>query len=173
MICGLVVMSVLALGGEESASDRFSAVEIVPPFDRCLLANPLLMEVTGAKIIALPGKRSVIVAVASTVMKDNSSADRLRAEKVCRAKALAYVVQERKGVQVFHTEESKDKTTVVHRDGKETGKSVSEYLEITKTKVEGIAKDMPVVGRWKSKDGKVFYLAIGAMCDRDGNPPAR
>jgi hypothetical protein len=28
---------------------------------------------------------------------------------------------------------------------------------------------MPVVGRWKSKDGDVFYLAIG-MVVRKGNP---
>ena len=128
------------------------------------------MEVTGAKVIHLLGHKSMIVAVASTVIKDNSAGDRLRAERVCRTKALAYVVQDRKGVQVFHSEESTDRTVVVSRDGEETGKNVSEYLEITKTKVEGIVKGMTVVGRWKSKGGDVFYLAIGALCDRNGNP---
>ncbi len=34
--------------------------------------------------------------------------------------------------------------------------------------MEGITKDMPVVGRWKSKDGKVFYLAIGTILDKSG-----
>ena len=37
---------------------------------------------------------------------------------------------------------------------------------------EGMARDLPVVGRWKSKEGDVFYLAFGAICDRDGNPIA-
>ena len=74
-----------------------------------------------------------------------------------------------KGVQVFHTEESRDKTVVVNLDGKEHGTSVSESLEITKTKVEGIAKDMPVVGRWKSKEGDVFYLAIGGIVNKKGD----
>jgi len=53
--------------------------------------------------------------------------------------------------------------------GKETGKSVSEFLEITKRKVQGIAKDMPVVGRWKSKEGDVFYLAIGTVLAKNGD----
>lgn len=156
-----------------TTDEAFSDVKIEKPFDRYLLANPLVMEATGAKIIALPGKKYVVVSVASTVLKDRSAADRLRAERVCRTKAFAYVVQERKGVQVFHTEESRDKTVIVNVDGKEHGKSVSEYLEITKTKVEGIANDMPVVGRWKSKDGEVFYMAIGTICDREGKPIAR
>ena len=127
------------------------------------------MESTGAKIIKLPKKRSVVLAVASTVLKDDSADERLRAEKVCKTKAFAYVVQERKGVKVFHTEESKDKTVIVNEDGKEHATSVSEFLEVTKTKVEGIAKDMPVVGQWKSKKGDVFYLAIGGIVNRKGN----
>ena len=151
-------------------TDNFSDVRIKKPFDRYLLANPLLMESTGAKVIKLPKQRSLVVAVASTILKDDSARERLRAEKVCRVKALAALVQEQKGVQVFHTEESTDKTVIVNVDGKEHGRSVSEFLEITKTKVEGLAKDMPVVGRWKSKDGEVFYMAIGAIVGKDQEP---
>jgi hypothetical protein len=59
---------------------------------------------------------------------------------------------------------------VVLDGGKESGKSVSELLQSTKTKVQGITKEMPVVGRWKSKEGDVFYLAIGIVCDSKGDP---
>jgi hypothetical protein len=80
------------------------------------------------------------------------------------------VIAQRTGVQIAHSEESKDKTIVVIIDGQEKVKSISELLEVTKSKVSGIARDMPVVGRWKSKDGMIFYLAIGAICDKEGNP---
>ena len=165
----LLLFPVLMLGAEPSTADSFSDVRIEKPFDRYLLANRLLMESAGAKVIKLPEERSLVVAVASTVLKDNSTRERLRAEKVCRVKAFAALVQEQKGVQVFHTEESTDKTVIVNVDGKEHGRTVSKYLEITKSRVEGIAKDMPVVGRWKSKDGDVFYLAIGGIINKDGN----
>ena len=112
----------------------------------------------------------MIVSVASTVLKDDSGSERLRAERVCRPKALASVIAQRTGVQIAHSEESKDKTIVVIIDGQEKAKSISELLEVTKSKVSGIARDMPVVGRWKSKDGMIFYLAIGAICDKEGNP---
>ena len=165
----LLLFPMILLGAEPSAADKFSDVQIAKPFEHYLLASPLLMESAGAKVIKLPQSRSLVVAVASTVLKDDSAKERLRAEKVCRVKALAALVQEKKGVQVFHTEESTDRTVIVNVDGKEHGKSVSEFLEVTKTKVQGIAKDMPVVGRWKSKDGEVFYLAIGGVVDKKGD----
>jgi hypothetical protein len=163
------LLGLLAVAAELQ-TQRFSAVEIEKPFDLYLMANPLLMEVTGAKIIRRESGDQVLLAVASTTLKDNSSKERLRAEKVCRVKALASMLAEKQGVQVAHVEELKEKTFVVLDGEKESGKSVSELLQITKTKVQGITKGMPVVGRWKSKDGDVFYLAIGAICDKNGDP---
>ena len=77
---------------------------------------------------------------------------------------------EKEGVHVYRIEESKEQRIVILENGQEKGKSISELLEITRTKTEGITKDMPVVGRWKSKDGNVFYLALGRIVDRKGNP---
>lgn len=153
----------------QSPSVGFTDDRIEPPFKQYLRANPLLMEIGGAKIIRLREGRRMIVSVASTALKDDSASERLRAERVCRTKALASVVAERAGVQVAHSEESRDKTIVVIIDGREKARSVSELLEVTKAQVSGIARDMPVVGRWRSKDGMIFYLAIGAVCDKDGN----
>ena len=158
----------LLLGADQSAADRFSDVRIEKPFDRYLLASPLLMESSGAKVIRLPKKRCLILAVASFVLEGKSPDERRDAEKVCKTKAFAALVQEQQGVQVFHAEESRENTVVVNTDGKELGKSVSEFLEVTKTKVEGIAKDLPVVGKWKSKEGDVFYLAIGGIVNKKG-----
>ena len=163
-----LLLLVLAVCAADPASKKFSEVEIDKPFDAYLLANPLLMEVTGAKILRLENGHQVVLAVASTVLENDSARERLRAEKVCRIKALANFVSQKEGVQVARVEQAKEKTVVILQSGKETGKSVSELLEITTAKVEGVAKDMPVVGRWKSTDGKVFYMALGVECDRNG-----
>ena len=169
MIFSLLATSLLLLGaGDADASALFSEVKLTKPFDEYLLANPLLMEVSGAKVIELANGRHVVLAVASTAVKNDGAEDRLRREKVCRVKALASVVADKQGVQIAHTEILKEQTVVVIENGKEEAKSVSEYLELTKSKVDGIARDMPVVGRWKSKDGAIFYLAIGVLLDANG-----
>jgi len=150
--------------------NKFQSVEMVKPFDKYLFSNPLLMEVTGAKIIRLPNGDRVILAVASTDLKDDSAKERLRAELVCRVKALASVVAEDQGVQVFRLERLQE-TTVVESEGKkETEKSVWELLQVTKAKVEGMTRDMPVVGKWRSKEGNIFYLALGMVFDKWGEP---
>ena len=148
---------------------EFDDVVIAKQFKPYLLSNPLLMEVTGAKVIREKKGRTILLSVASTVLKDESPPERLRAEKVCRVKALAGMVAEKKGIQVCHVETLNEKTDVVIDEKGETGTSVSELLQVTQTKVEGITKDMPVIGRWRSKDGMVFYLAIGSCLDENGD----
>jgi hypothetical protein len=152
------------------AEEKFADVVIEKPFAAYLQANPLLMEVPGAKIIRLDDGNQVILAVGSAVLEDDRPRTRLNAEKVCRIRALASVVAEKQGVQVAHIEKVEERTVLVLEDGKEKGKSVAEVLQITQTQVKGLAPGMSVVGRWKSKDGQTFYLALGVICDRKGNP---
>lgn len=149
-----------------AVTKAFRDIEIEPPFDTYLFANLLLMETARAKVFRLPDGKQIILAVASTVVKDGSAKDRLRAETVCRTKALASVVAEKEGVQVCRVERLDERTVVTIDNGKETATSVSELLQITKAQVEGVTKDMPVVGRWKSKDGTVFYMALGKVIDK-------
>lgn len=152
------------------AMSKFSDVKLEKPFDAYLLAQPLLMEVTGAKIIRVANGQVAIVGVASTVLKDGSASDRLRAERVCASKARAAIIGEQHGVQVAHVEQAKDRTLIILENGKETGKSVSELLVLTQSKAEGVARGLAPIGRWKSTDGTVFYLAIGGVFDAAGNP---
>jgi hypothetical protein len=153
---------------DEPIEKRFRDVTIQPTFKKMLTSNLLLMEITGAKVISLPNNRKAVIGVASTAIKKDSSADRLRAEKVCRIKALASIVAEKKGIQVVQYEELKDETRIVIDGDEERITSVETLLKFTKTKVEGVAKDMPVVGRWSSADGDIFYLAIGMIFDENG-----
>jgi len=161
---------IAAVCAQNPAASKFADVEIQRPFDAYLLASPLLMETAGAKILRLPNGNQVVLAVASTVLKDLSAQERLRAERVCRIKALTNLVAEKKGVQIASVEQVREKTVVVLEGEKESGKSVSELLQMTTAKVEGIARDMPVIGRWKSADRMIYYLAIGGICDKKGEP---
>lgn len=147
---------------------KFRNIEIEADFESYLTSNRLLMEVTGAKVIRRKDGTSVVIAVGSTVLNDGSAKERLRAEKVCRVKALASVVAEKQGIQIAHTEELKEETVTILDETKERASSLMELLQITKTKVEGMTHDMPVIGHWRSADGETFYLAIGAIIDRNG-----
>jgi hypothetical protein len=163
------VLTALLVGLAEEERPRFRDVEIEKPFDTYLRANPLLMSVTGAKVIRLPDGKRMVVGVASTPLRDGSAKDRKRAETVCKNRALVNILAEKKGVQVAHVEQVKKTVTVVlEPGGKEKAKSVSEYLEMTRSKVEGVVRDFPVIGRWKSADGGLYYLAIGGVLDKNG-----
>src|SRR5262249_817721 len=138
----LILAALVGLADDDRP--KFRDVEISKPFDVYLRANSLLMSVTGAKIIRLPDGKRMIVGVASTPIRDGSAKDLKRAETVCKNRALANILAEKKGVQVAHVEKVEKKVTVVLApDGKEKAKTVSQYLEMTRSKVEGVVRDFP------------------------------
>ena len=158
LACGTALASQL--------TNRFATVDISPPFDEYLAAKPLLMEYAGATVIKLKDGRMVILSVASTTVNNNSAKDRLRMQKVCKSKALANLVAEAKGIQVAYASKVEDRTQVTVENGKETGKSIEDVLEVSETTVEGLVANLPVVGTWYSKDQSVFYLAVGVILDK-------
>jgi hypothetical protein len=89
---------------------------------------------------------------------------------VCRVRVLANIVEQRNEAAVTSVEETNEKTIITHIDGKAAGKRISEHSYTMKKSVEGLAKSMPVIGTWRSADGAIFYLAIGAAFDKDGRP---
>lgn len=140
-----------------------------PPFDKYLKANPLLLELSGVKVIGLKDGGKVVIAVASTEIMDNSASERIRAEKVCRIKCDVALLKEKEGVYVAHAESLNDEAITISTQGGATQKSLAEVLETTSAKVEGLVKVMPPVGRWKSADGKMFFLATGICLNRDSD----
>ena len=160
---GILVLLLCGTAALADLTNRFAAVDIRPPFDEYLVAKPLLMEYAGATVIKLEDGRKVVLSVASTTVNDDSAKDRLRMQKVCRSKALANVVAEAKGIQVAYASKVEDRTQVTIANGKETGKSIEEVLEVSKTTVEGVVANLPIVGTWYSKDRTLFYLAVGVI----------
>lgn len=182
-----LVVGAVQAGGERTEEDAFvltftvpkSGVKIVdrpeetreprldPEFAPYLLAEPLLMETDGAKVIGLDDGRVLVLGVASAVLRDGSAADRKRAETVARQRALAHVVAEKSGVQVARAETILRKTTVTIDDASgERAESVADYLETTQAKLRGATRDFPIVGRWTSEDGTLASVAVGGFLER-------
>lgn len=183
----------LVAGAESLAGERFkiafnapkAGVKVVerptgaanlrldPEFAGILMADPLLMEVEGAKVIRLDAGleatsdepvRLLVLGVASSALQDGSAADRKRAETIARNRAYAHIVAEKTGLTVARSETVAKKTIVtIEEDGRETGTSLAEYLESTQAGVKGMTKGFPIVGRWTSPDGTLFYVAVGGI----------
>ena len=168
MITAMLLYAALGTG----ADGKFVDVVMEKPYDAYLLSNPLLMEVAGAKVLRLSDGRRVVLAVASVALKDDKPRTRLEAERVCVARATASVAAEQQGVQVAHIESVEDRSVVVIENGKEKGKNLFQVLQVTKSQVQGLVRGLTVVGRWKSRNGAVFYLALGMTCDARGEPIA-
>ena len=133
-----------------------------------LKANPLLMEIPGAKVIKTE-TGFVLIGVGSAVIKGNSSKERIAAEKIATIKARAALVGERDGILVFQKTIANEKTTITQIGNKETGKSVSTILQINEETISGAIKGSEVIGRWRSDDREVVFVAVLVQIDKSGN----
>ena len=140
------------------------------PFAACLKADPILLQYGGSRIIVLPRTdQAVIVSVASTAVRDNSAADRVRMQKVCRSKALAELLSQEKGLQVKYALRAEDKTVMVFNNGKEETASLESTLETTSAQVEGFVQALPMVATWYSAARDMYFLAIGTVVGHQQN----
>jgi hypothetical protein len=154
--------------GRASKPGGFRDVRIERPFDAYLRARPLLMQVTGPRFIRLKGGRRAVLAVASAVPAGEGPGALMEAEKACRLRALAAIVAHRDGVRVTHLEKVEEKTVVMLENGKERATNSSQVLSVTRARAQGVVRGLRVVGRWRSSDGRVLYLALGAVLDEKG-----
>jgi hypothetical protein len=146
----------------------FKEIKIEKPYDKFLTSNQLLMEVAGAILVDDGDGNLYLIGVGKTILKDGSADDLLRAEKVCKLKAHVAAIGERDGAQISFLKRVEDKIVIVKdSDGKEITTSVSERLKVTKEKIEGVTKGLAVIGRWRSEDGKAYYIAVGGKVPSD------
>lgn len=167
MVTALAIVVIVVFGVSRPDDPVFKKIEIEDAYREYLINAPLMMEVPGAKGITCEDGAKVVISVAATPVNDKSAKDRLRMLRVCEAKALASVVGEQNGVEVYHAEKHSEEI-IVTREEKESASSVSEYTSLTKTQIRGHATSMRIIGQWYSEDETVFYLAIGMRFNKQG-----
>ena len=146
----------------------FQNFKIGPLFQKLFLDNPFWFEQTGVKIVKLKNGNPILILIGSAVLKNNTLNAKSEAEKIANIRALANFSSSIHGVQVSRIEKLNEKNQIVVENDKEVSKNISEHLEITETKVNGLVKNMQVIGTWCSNDGSIFYLAIGKSINKDG-----
>ena len=143
--------------------DSFSNVQIEDSFRPFLAANPLMMEMAGAKVVKFEDGSRLLLAVGCTDARPNSPQEQMRRRTVGRAKAQAQLTTELAGVHVSTSSKFSEQSVITVENGVENGISLSESLEVTESKAKAIIPGLPVIGTWMSNDGGLFYLAIGKI----------
>ena len=142
---------------------RFSRMRVQPGYLDCLLADEPVMELGGARVYALPDGRRYLISVGSTVVKPDSPKELLRRERVAMAKAKANL-QKLSGVKVTSIVNHSGHARIVEdSDGGVRHESIEELFDCTHEKVHGLVARLPRVGEWYSRDGTVYYVAIGVV----------
>lgn len=130
---------------------QFLEIKINSPFKSVIIQNSLLMETGGVLIAERPGKPTLFIGISKTDLKIAGD----RGDTVGKSKADALIIGEINGVNVVYTKEVNNSYESI------TDKSIEKRVKTYQEKIKGSIKGFPVVGKWKSSDGRYLYIAIG------------
>lgn len=136
---------------------QFLEINITPPFDLIILKNSLLMEFGGVIIAERAGKTTLFIGISKTDLKKAGE----DGEKVGKVKADALILGEINGVNIAYIKEVNTTSETETSNQNTINKSVETRVKTYQEKVKGSIKGFPVVGKWKSSDGRYLYIAIG------------
>jgi hypothetical protein len=135
---------------------------LTPGFDGILRADPTLLQSGGANLIETDGTQYFVAVGFASVLGD-SPAERLRQLQVARIRALK-VASDFIGTTIVTSEQKfSDTTTVTNINGVKSSGTQKLLEETTVAKIKALIKAPPVVGTWKSGDGKLYFYAIGTQ----------
>ncbi len=139
---------------------RIREANFEPGFEAILRAEPILVNEGGAKLVERGGVR-YFFAVGVTAVGEETASERLRQIRVGRINALRAAAEFMNPVEVRTETTLKETTSIRNINGIKTAENRKTFDDITRTKLEAILRAPPVVGSWKSNDGKLFFYAIG------------
>lgn len=162
-----ILLLCLITAAPNGESGQFSNVQIEEPFHRYIMGDVLLMEsVNPVKEVELADGRRIVIAVGSVVRDGDSPRGRLDAERIAYVKAHAALVARYNPTSLSQTEDLRERAAITVNNGREQGEATTEIRRTIRTRVEGTVRDLPVIGRWTSRDGSTLYVAVGAIGDR-------
>lgn len=129
-------------------------------FEAVINMNPILAQDGGAGVIEMEGK-SYFISVGITAIKGQDPAEKVRQLRVAKINALRAMAEFIQPSKVETETRLTEKTTIETVGKNKTAKTFKELDETTRASVKASLQAPEQVGTWKSKDGSLFYLALG------------
>ncbi len=149
------------LDGQVFDPSQYRELVVEKEFKPLLASMLVQMETGGAKIFKQPDGSLWLVSIGLTTVKPETATELLRRRTVAKAKALANAVAELNGTQVKSTVIMTTKDKVIVHDGVESGITDQMLDETIVTEAKGLVKGLPVIASWLSKNGEIYFLALG------------
>lgn len=143
-------------------ADLIVDVQIDAEFKPYLLAEKVMLQTGGCKILITPDGKKLLVSVGFTEIRGNSAKERVRQLRVAGYNADAEIAKHQR-IEVIHFAQRSKSVVVSQENGNETSKVQRTSVSVTTVQAEASIDSLETVGTWKSADGTLFFVAKGCV----------
>ena len=145
-----------------AAADKFGNVQLEAAYAPFILSSPSNME-EGVKVLTTEDGRHLLISVGMTDIRGEAPRERIRQLKAAELHAKKELIVWKES-KVSSKTVMTEKVTEVRTSGSQAqAREESSFEQVVKERAEGVMKGLPKIGTWTSKDGTIFYLAIGTF----------
>lgn len=162
VLCSLCLISVLLLfpvEGRTQAEKLFKQVEIEAPFRDLLVRYPVFMDQGGARLFEGDDGRLVLIGIGKVFPEDHRAEAMSQVRRKGEIRARAAILELGESIEISTVRRQREGSLI----------SLSSFFQVTETRVEGMIRQLPVVGSWWSRNHSTFYVAVGKMVDPDSH----
>jgi hypothetical protein len=143
------------------ADPLFTEVIIEPAFIALIRSNAAFMAEGGARLIESEDGCTAIIGISRVHLPEGKFEPPQKMVRKGAIKARAAIVEHIFGVEI----ETRSSTTTSHLDytGSQDPSSTFQTLKKTQSISKADIDFLPVIGTWQSKDGNIFFAAVGKL----------
>lgn len=132
---------------------NFREVEIEAPFHNLLLNHPEFMEEGGARVFIGEDGTKYLIGISKVISEDNNEESIQQAIRIGEILSRTAILEFKEGIEISNYRKLKECA-----DNKI---SLSSFFQVTEARVEGIVKNLPIIGSWWSPNRNTLYVAVG------------
>ena len=144
---------------------NISKAEILPKFKEFLLNDNVLLEIGGCRVFENASGKRALIAVGIAPVPDNSLQTLIDLPEIAETNAFNELAKHQEVDVTFFAE--RKKTTEIKTENR-VASGTSRRVNSSRITVQAQAyiANVSKIGSWYSKDGKLFFIAIGCFLPR-------
>lgn len=146
----------------QNTSGNITHATFLPEFKPFLLSDPILLDIGGCKAFRTEDGKTVLIAVGTAEVKNQSAKDRILRQKIAEQRAFGELAKHQH-VKIVDFSQQEKQITIKHINKKESSSSIKKNYRKTTVAADAYVSRMKTIGTWYSADQQIFYLAKGII----------
>ena len=138
-------------------------MEMETPFHSLLLDYPDFMQEGGARLLETDDGKLALIGIGKVFPEERLPQNMTRLRRIGEIRARTTILELGGDIEISTSRGLKEESLQARQSREKV--FLSSFFQVTETRVEGVIRQLPVIGTWFFPNQNIFCVAVGKMID--------